>query len=82
MLSMLLSIRTYSGQSADAILHSEIVTLLCTSDRTYSQLCEYTPEKSGINNPPADLKQYLQKVCFIILLIIAYRSFTNSDTYV
>ena len=63
MLSMLLSIRTYSGQSADAILHSEVVTLLCTSDRTYSQLCEYTPEKSGINNPPADLKQYLQMVC-------------------
>ena len=81
MLSMLLSIRTYSGQSADAILHSEIVTLLCMSDRTYSQLCEYTPEKSGTNNPPADLKQYLQKVCFLILLIIAYTGFNNADTY-
>ena len=61
-IAMLLCIRTYSGGSPDAILHSEIVTLLCMSDRSYSQLCDAIPEKSGSTNPPADLKQYLNKV--------------------
>ncbi|XP_067935363.1 E3 ubiquitin-protein ligase UBR3-like [Watersipora subatra] len=61
-LAMLLCIRTYSGESTSDIMHSEIVTLLCMSDRTYSQLCDSIPEKSGSNNPPADLKLYLQEV--------------------
>ena len=61
-MSMVISVRTYSGKSTDDILHKEIVTLLCMSDRTYSQLGESIPEKSGTNNPPTDLKSDLLKV--------------------
>lgn len=59
---MLLSIRTYSGYTTDEILHREIVTLLCMSDRTYSQLSDSIPEKSGSASPPTALKDDLLKV--------------------
>jgi len=62
MLAMILCIRTYSGQSTESILYNEIITLLCMADRTYSQLCDSVPEKSGSYGGPTDIKQYLQKV--------------------
>lgn len=62
LLCMILSIRTYSGYTSDEILHKEVVTLLCMSDRTYSQLAESIPEKSGASSPPTALKDDLATV--------------------
>ncbi|CAM1322004.1 UBR3 (predicted) [Pycnogonum litorale] len=63
-LASIISIRTNTGMTAEEVLSQEMVTLLCMSDRTHSQLMDLLPEKCGTSDlqPNRNFESTLQKV--------------------
>ncbi|KAG1697720.1 E3 ubiquitin-protein ligase Ubr3 [Nymphon striatum] len=63
-LATIISVRNNTGMSAEEILKQEMVTLLCMSNRTHSQLMDLLPEKYGgcDSQPNRDFESTLQQV--------------------
>lgn len=62
LLTMLMSIRTNIGMSEEEVTRQEMVSLLCMSDRTHSQLMDLLPENSGMTSLNRDFESILNKV--------------------
>ncbi|XP_023241163.1 E3 ubiquitin-protein ligase ubr3-like, partial [Centruroides sculpturatus] len=62
LLTMLMSIRTNIGMSEEEVTRQEMVSLLCMSDRTHSQLMDLLPENSGMTSQNRDFESILNKV--------------------
>lgn len=66
-LATLSSVRTAIGMSDADLITLEMVTLLCMSDKTHSQLMELMPERCGNSSQSKDFESVLNLVSFIIL---------------
>nr|XP_042905267.1 E3 ubiquitin-protein ligase ubr3 isoform X1 [Parasteatoda tepidariorum] len=61
-LATLLSIQTNIGQTEEEIIRQEMVSLLCMSDRTHSQLMDFLPDRSGETTQNKNFETILGKV--------------------
>lgn len=61
-LATLSSVRTAIGMSDADLITLEMVTLLCMSDKTHSQLMELMPERCGNSSQSKDFESVLAKV--------------------
>lgn len=62
----ILSIIFFLGANQSKLAQLEMVTLLCMSDKTHSQLLELMPEKSGTSHSLRDFESALAEVMFSI----------------
>ena len=51
-----------TGLNDSDLARIEMVTLLCISDRTHSQLVDMMPEKCGLSGQPKDFESTLKEV--------------------
>lgn len=61
-LATLTTVRTNIGLSESELAQLEMVTLLCMSDKTHSQLMEFMPEKCGTASQTRDFEAVLSKI--------------------
>lgn len=61
-LTTLMATHTNIGQTEEEVTRQEMVSLLCMSDRTHSQLLDLLPEKCGITSQNKDFESILTKV--------------------
>ncbi|XP_054716089.1 E3 ubiquitin-protein ligase ubr3-like [Uloborus diversus] len=61
-LCTLLSIHTNIGQTEEEVTRQEMISLLCMSDRTHSQLMDLLPDKCGAISQNKDFESILNKL--------------------